>query len=62
MHQRKIIHRDLKPDNIMIANNIIKITDFGLSLPVFTADRANTPEVDFLNFIMIGRHAPLSRT
>lgn len=30
IHKKDIIHRDLSPSNILIVNNIIKISDFGL--------------------------------
>jgi serine/threonine protein kinase/tetratricopeptide (TPR) repeat protein len=30
-HQKGIIHRDLKPDNILVANSIVKLLDFGLA-------------------------------
>lgn len=29
MHQHGLLHRDLKPGNIMMANNVAKISDFG---------------------------------
>jgi len=31
LHERKIIHADIKPSNIIINNDIVKITDFGIS-------------------------------
>jgi serine/threonine protein kinase len=30
-HQKGIIHRDLKPSNMMIANDIVKVLDFGIA-------------------------------
>jgi serine/threonine protein kinase len=30
-HQKGIIHRDLKPGNILVANSIVKLLDFGLA-------------------------------
>lgn len=32
LHRNGIIHRDLKPDNILMMDDVVKITDFGLSL------------------------------
>ncbi len=37
-----LIHRDIKPDNILISNNILKITDFGLSKIVEESTRTST--------------------
>ncbi|MCS6955274.1 MAG: serine/threonine protein kinase, partial [Candidatus Calescibacterium sp.] len=48
-HQKGIIHRDLKPDNILVKeNNIVKITDFGISKKIdktlnLTQDFVGTP-------------------
>lgn len=38
----KLIHRDIKPDNILICNDIIKISDFGLSKIVLDQTRTST--------------------
>ena len=37
-----LVHRDIKPDNILIMNNKIKITDFGLSKIVQESTRKST--------------------
>ncbi|VDD86046.1 unnamed protein product, partial [Enterobius vermicularis] len=31
LHSKKIIHRDLKPSNVLSTNNVLKISDFGMS-------------------------------
>jgi eukaryotic-like serine/threonine-protein kinase len=38
----RLIHRDLKPDNILILNDVLKISDFGLSKIVGVATRTRT--------------------
>jgi len=38
----KLIHRDIKPDNILFNNNVVKISDFGLSKIVTESTRTST--------------------
>ncbi|MFQ5639197.1 MAG: serine/threonine-protein kinase [bacterium] len=37
-----LVHRDVKPDNILISDNVFKITDFGLSKIVEASTRKST--------------------
>ena len=34
LNKKNIIHRDLKFENILIKNNVIKISDFGFAKPI----------------------------
>lgn len=38
----KLVHRDVKPDNILLVNNKMKVSDFGLSKVIGAATRSHT--------------------
>ncbi|MCQ2815646.1 MAG: serine/threonine-protein kinase [archaeon] len=44
LHSKQIVHRDLKPENLLLSrNNVLKITDFGLSNFYSKGDLLSTP-------------------
>jgi tetratricopeptide (TPR) repeat protein len=46
LHRRGIVHRDLKPANILVANDTVKVLDFGLSV---AHGRQNQPQEDIVD-------------
>ena len=53
LHSKGMIHRDLKPDNILISNNTIKISDFGL---VKTIQLKSMKNISILNTTYAGTY------
>lgn len=50
LHYQGIIHRDIKPANLLIsADNIVKISDFGVSLASTSIMKGNDSTIDNLN-------------
>ena len=48
MHSKGVIHHDIKPDNILISDNHIRITDFGISAHIVRTEEAQRGTMDFL--------------
>ncbi len=46
LHRRGIVHRDLKPANILVADETVKVLDFGLSV---VQGRQNQPQEDIVD-------------
>ena len=44
LHQEKIRHRDIKPENILIKDNCVHLTDFGISLDWESLSRSTTAD------------------
>jgi serine/threonine protein kinase len=48
LHDNNIIHRDIKPKNILFSNNILKLSDFGLSILNSNQDCMSSSKGTFL--------------
>lgn len=52
LHDNKIMHRDLSPSNILVTNDHLQISDFGMSKYIFNSDLMKThTNIVFLYFI-----------
>lgn len=43
IHSKQILHRDVKLDNILMCDNVVKISDFGLAVQLQPGERTSMP-------------------
>jgi len=47
-HEQGVVHRDIKPENLLLANDNVYVTDFGIALAVSRADSGRLTESGIL--------------